>query len=274
MTDKSLNILAGYQRAIESMVVVSVGTLMHLNSISIIELRHSKLPLLMPNAASTLFAFSILCIFANLRSLWRPLRNPQRIFSFLMEMTLILYGTDFVVRQLWLPSLKVLSFLCNLLTHYTVNVNKKFLTHQAPFIDDWMRTEAFYLVRFIWALVVFIFMLDTTGVIETLQENLIKKKIKWCIDDDINFDDNLSVGETALEENLSKDDISSQSSYGENAGTNSVPFDFNELPYVAQEDIASSAHAAAGVRRRRKMSRKTKRNNKVSLNNTVKECFC
>uniref|UniRef100_A0A1B0FRA7 E3 SUMO-protein ligase PIAS2 n=1 Tax=Glossina morsitans morsitans TaxID=37546 RepID=A0A1B0FRA7_GLOMM len=162
--------------------------------------------------------------------------------------------TDFVVRQLWLPSLKVLSFLCNLLTHYTVKVNKKFLTHQAPFIDDWMRTEAFYLVRFIWALVVFIFMLDTTGVIETLQENLIKKKIKWCIDDDINFDDNLSVGETALVENLSKDDISSQSSDGENAGTNSVPFDFNELPYVAQEDIASSTHAAAGVRRRRKMS--------------------
>lgn len=254
--------MSGYKQAFESSIIVSVGLLMHLNRVSIIELQYSKLPMLKPNAASSLFVFSVLCIFSRLRPLWpQTLRRPHQFLVFLVELALILYATDLLLRQIWLPCLKVLNFLCHFLGQYIVVANQNFLTYNAPTLSGWIRNDAFYIVRFLLAVVSFIFMLDATGIIESMQAKVfhtIKEAEEFSIDD------------MPLEEKESNNNIS-EPLYMENV--RSAPFDVYDLPYVPQEDLLNLGHRV-GARRRKQPVRKTKQNAKLLLNDAASEEYC
>lgn len=255
--------MSGYKQAFESSIIVSVGLLMHLNRVSIIELQYSKLPLLTPNAASSLFVFSVLCIFSRLRPFWpQSLRKPPQLLVFIVEFALILYATDLLLRQIWLPCLKVLNFLCHFLGQYVVVANQNFLTYNAPTLSGWIRNDAFYIVRFLLAVVSFIFMLDATGIIESIQA-----KVFSCRKTVEEF----SLDEIPLLEKESDSNIS-EPLYMENA--RSAPFDVYELPYVPQEDLLNLGHRVGARQRRKQPVRKTKQKAKLSLTDAINEEFC
>lgn len=272
-----------YQKLIESSVIVLIGLFMHLNRISIIELKYSRLPLLTPNVASSLFVFSVLCILTKLRPLWpSALRKPQRALIFFIELSLILYANDFLLRQVWLPSLKLLNFICRFLGQYVIVANESFLANNAPTLSSWIRNDAFYMARFLLAVIAFVFMIDITGILEfTLNavrpSDSTSNKLRYFrgnIDDDT--PDPLAAyayDEPLME--LNSPSIPSSDTHSLNnslAELDSSNFDVNDLPYVPQEDLLNLGHRV-GARRRRQPMRKAKRG-KVLLNEAENECTC
>lgn len=269
-----------YQKLIESSVIVLIGVFMHLNRISIIELKYSRLPLLTPNVASSLFVFSVLCILTKLRPLWpSALRKPQRALIFFIELSLILYANDFLLRQVWLPGLKLLNFICRFLGQYVIVANESFLANNAPTLSSWIRNDAFYMARFLLAVIAFVFMIDITGILEfTL--NVLRPRdsntlhyIRGSIDDDTsdplaayNYDEPLMDLNPPIP---SSDTHSLSNILPELESSN---FDVNDLPYVPQEDLLNLGHRV-GARRRRQPMRKAKRG-KVLLNEAENECTC
>lgn len=264
-----------YQQLVESSIIVGTGLFMHLNRISVIELRHSKLPMLTPNAASSLFVFSVLCVLTKLRPLWpNALRKPQRFLIFLIEMALILYATDFLLRQVWLPSLKLLNFICHFLSQYVVVANEDYLARSAPRFSSWIRNDAFYLARFFLAVVAFIFMIDITGMTDVLcaKFKFYKGGVGFMSDnssmndDDEDDDDNRGMRDDEDDVRDENDDIPVTSARRDE-------FNVNDLPYVPQEDLLNIGHRV-GARRRRNPIRKSKRLAKLMLNDPDNECFC
>lgn len=229
----------------ESAIIIFVGMFMHLYRISIIELRYSKLPLLTPNAASSLFVFSVLCLFAKLRPLWpQTLRMPQKFLIFLVELALILCATDFLLRQVWLPSLRLLNFICNYLAHYVLAANQSFILYNAPELSNWIRNDAFYIARFMLAVSSFIFMIDSTGMMQVL-------KAKDFV--------NIKKLDTICPDVLQTSDNKMQD-FNQNVGPlKSVPFDVYQLPCVPQEDILIMAHRVGKGRKGSTGGRKKKK---------------
>lgn len=256
---------SGYKQFIESLVIISVGTTMHLNRISIVELRYSKLPMLSPNAASCLFVFSILCILSKLRPFWpKTLRKPQQILVYFVELSLILYASEFLVRQVWLPSLKLLNFVCHFLSQYIIVANQNFLDYSAVRLSHWIRDDGFYLARFLLAAAAFVFMLDATGVIELIQHQIKSQKaIKFLVGGNENNRRLLrSLANSYGPENLEKS-----------------KFDPNELPYVSQEDLPNLDVVSGSTRRKRQQPvRKAKRRPptypKFNFNDDFNEFSC
>lgn len=228
----------------ETTIIICVGMFMHLYRLSIIELRSSKLPVLMPNAASSLFVFSILCLFAKLRPLWpQVLHMPQKFLIFLVELALILCSTDFLLHQLWLPSLRLLNFICNYLGHYVLVANQNYMLYNAPQLSNWIRNEAFYIARFMLSVIVFIFMIKTTDIMQLLRPKILNNIP--------NVNAKLSeVIETSNENQL-------QGIRRSFVCLKSAPFDVNQLPCVPQEDILIMAHRAS--RRRKSCGRRRKK---------------
>ena len=225
----------------ESAIIIFVGMFMHLYRISIIELRYSRLLLLTPNAASSLFVFSVLSTFAKLRPLWpQTLRMPQKFLIFLVELALILCATDFILRQVWLPTLRLLNFICNYLAHYVLAANQGFIIYNAPEFSNWIRNDAFYIARFTLAVTSFIFMIDSTGMMQVLKaKNFVNiKKLETICPDVIQTSDNKMQ---EFNQNVSP--------------LRSVPFDVYQLPCVPQEDIIIMAHRAV----RRRMGRRKRK---------------
>lgn len=270
-----------YHKFLESVVIVTTGVIMHLNSISIIELKYTKLPMLTPNAASTLFVFSSLCVLSKLRPLWpNVLRKPQRILIFIVEMALILYAMDFLLRQVWLPCLKLLNFICHFLGQYVIVANEDFLANNAPRISSWIRDDGFYIIRFLLAVVVFIFMLDTTGIWELCQTKNRCHNLQSASPSATQF--STHIGGSAIYSNhqphaVMSDDLS-RALLDENLPRNSQDFNVHDLPYVPQEDLLNLGHRV-GARRRRNPVRNARRSSssnekKIILNNGDNECFC
>lgn len=269
-----------YQKLVESSVIVLIGLFMHMNRISIIELKYSRLPLLTPNVASSLFVFSVLCILTKLRPLWpSALRKPQRALIFFIELSLILYANDFLLRQVWLPSLKLLNFICRFLGQYVIVANESFLANNAPTLSSWIRNDAFYMARFLLAVIAFVFMIDITGILEfTLKvirpsDSCALRYFGGNIDDDnadplaaYNYD------EPMLDLSVPIPSSDTHSLTNSLVELDSTSFDVNDLPYVPQEDLLNLGHRV-GARRRRQPMRKAKRG-KVVLNETENECTC
>lgn len=269
-----------YQKLVESSVIVLIGLFMHMNRISIIELKYSRLPLLTPNVASSLFVFSVLCILTKLRPLWpSALRKPQRALIFFIELSLILYANDFLLRQVWLPSLKLLNFICRFLGQYVIVANESFLANNAPTLSSWIRNDAFYMARFLLAVIAFVFMIDITGILEfTLKvirpsDSSTLRYFGGNIDDDnadplaaYNYD------EPMLDLSVPIPSSDTHSLTNSLVELDSTSFDVNDLPYVPQEDLLNLGHRV-GARRRRQPMRKAKRG-KVVLNETENECTC
>ncbi|CAD7013302.1 unnamed protein product [Ceratitis capitata] len=265
-----------YQKLIESSVIVMIGLFMHLNRISMIELKYSRLPLLTPNISSSLFVFSVLCILTKLRPLWpSALRKPQRALIFFIELALILYANDFLLRQVWLPSLKLLNFICRFLGQYVIVANEAFLANNAPTLSSWIRNDAFYMARFLLAVIAFTFMIDITGILEFIL-NIVRPIEVVAVRNFLGRNDEppdplalYQYDEPVMDIGMSMRSAGSLLLPTEMDSTN---FDVNDLPYVPQEDLLNLGHRV-GARRRRQPMRKAK-SGKVLVNNAENECTC
>ncbi|KNC32826.1 hypothetical protein FF38_10808 [Lucilia cuprina] len=241
---------------IESAIIICLGIFMHLHGLSIIELRYSKLPLLTPNAASSLFVLSVLGMLTKLRIfLPQTKRMPQKFLIYLVELALILYATDLILRQIWLPSLRLLNFLCHFLGQYIITSNQNFLTYNAPQLADWIRNEAFYIARFLLAAITFLIALNVTGLVKLLQATLAFGRNNNMSEDLLNnevmpYSDYYSIN-SATKQNIDS--------------LKQLPFDVYELPCVPQEDILNLANRVANRQKKPKTMRKTKRKKISSL---------
>lgn len=161
----------------EFFAIVASGMYLHLKQLSIIDLKHSKLPGIQPNPASAIFVFSVLCVLAKSRPYWpRCLRPPPRILRFFVELFLTLYVTDRILRQVWIPMLKFVNFMCNFLSDYMVVVNTSLLANQTMAVAAWLRSRAFYYVRYMISMSVFYFMAEVTGLAEYCRD--VKNRLK------------------------------------------------------------------------------------------------
>lgn len=170
LTKKSFIQMARWSRnqtmdLLRSIIIVSIGTLMHIFSISIIELRYSNLPMLKANVASTIFTFSILCILSKARSFWpNKLRKPPAILLFICELAFVLYVNDFILRHTWLPCLKLINTICYHLSNTVVSTNKSIFRRKPVYIAEVIRNDVFFILRLLLSIAVFIIMLDVTGI--------------------------------------------------------------------------------------------------------------
>lgn len=237
---------------------------MHLFGLSIIELRYSKFPLLSPNAASTLFVLSVLGMFTKLRT-WLPkaTRKPQKFLIFLIELALILYGTDLIVRQIWVPSLKLLNLCCHFLGQYVLRANQNFLLYNAPQLSSWIRNDAFYITRFLLALITFLFTINLSGFLEVLKTTEIgggSNNIVDLTNHENRFDCNVYSNSLRSSQNI--EHIQQKS------------FNVDDLPCVPQEDILNFARRVCPTQRKQKFARKNKRKTKVFLDDDSSEYNC
>lgn len=155
-----------YVNLLRSIIIVLIGTFMHIFSISITELRYSNLPILKANVASTIFTFSILCILSKARTFWpNKLRKPPPSLLFLCELAFILYATDFLLRHTWLPCLKVINSFCFYLSNSMVEqTNKEIFWFKSIYLAEFVRNDVFFILRLLLSIIVFIIMLDITGI--------------------------------------------------------------------------------------------------------------
>lgn len=145
-----------FRQCFEFLLIISCGVFLHLNRISILDLKLSKLPGLVPSFSSTIFIFSILAILIAKMPSWpRQLKEPTWIIKLLIELFLILYVTDLVMRNFWVPILKVVGFLCK--------SSSSGLSKRIPFLSKWISKSGYYLLRFFISISTFVLMLEVVG---------------------------------------------------------------------------------------------------------------
>lgn len=148
-------------------LIVSSGVYLHINRISILDLKVSKLPGLVPSLSSTIFIFSILLILvAKLPSWPKHLKEPTWIIKVLLELFLILYLTDLIMRNFWVPALKLIGFFCK--------VTASYLSDKIPFLSVWINKSGYYVVRFLIAASTFALVVEVLGFQVTIREFLEK----------------------------------------------------------------------------------------------------
>lgn len=153
------------RKCFEYLLIVSIGVYLHINRISILDLKVSKLPGLVPSLSSTLFIFSILIILVEKLPSWpKQLMEPTWIIKLLIECFLVLYVTDLVMRNFWVPVLKVVGFLCNFLSQS--------LSRKLPSIAMWVSRNGYFLARFLIAISSFILMVEVVDVQSIYKEIL------------------------------------------------------------------------------------------------------
>lgn len=251
----------------ETALIIGLGMFKHFYGFSIIELNYSKLPLLAPNAASSLFVLSILCMLSKIRTFWtQTSQMPQRFIIFLLELSLILYACDFILYQLWLPTLKLLNFLCHFLGQYVITSNQNFLIYKAPQLSKFIRNDGFYFMRFLLAAGIFVLMLNVTGCLKRLKQLILKaeenfKTVDLTKADNMYYED-YNVGNGTTLQNI-------------NTTRNLMPIDVYELPCVPPEDILNLSNRSVVSKQKKPRSlRKTKRKSRVLLDDDLDEYNC
>lgn len=148
---------------IRSLTIISIGTMMHLYSISIIDLRHLSLPMLRANVASTFVTFSTLCILSRVRIWPERLRKPPALLLFVCELAMILSVTDLILRCIWIPCLRLLNYFFQTLSYAILDSEWNFVLFTRQQVAEWVRNEGYFLLRLLLSLIVFGVMLDITG---------------------------------------------------------------------------------------------------------------
>lgn len=142
---------------------------MHYYRISVLKTNVSMLS----NAASCVFVVSVLGVFAKLRSLLpKPIRMHKRLFIFLVELMVVLYAADSALQQIWLPYLRLVNLLCLFLGEYIKRYNQSFIMLNIPKMARWIHNDAFYTVRWLSSISIFLIMLYVIGFTKLLQSNL------------------------------------------------------------------------------------------------------
>ncbi|KAL5286351.1 hypothetical protein ACFFRR_007773 [Megaselia abdita] len=145
-----------FSKCFEFILIVGCGVFLHLNRISILDLKLSNLPGLVPSLSSTIFIFSILSILVAKVPSWpKQLKEPTWVIKLLIELFLILYVTDLVMRNFWVPVLKLVSFICKFLS--------TILSNKMPFLSIWIGKNGYYFVRFLIAISTFALMFEVLG---------------------------------------------------------------------------------------------------------------
>lgn len=151
-----------FTKFLEYIAIVGCGLYLHLNRISILDLKITKLPGLCPSFASTIFIFSILSLFAIGKPSWPSQPNESRkIIKFLIELSLIMYSVDLLMRHFWVPCLKLISFFCK--------TSSRYLKDKSPILSSWLADYGYYTLKCLIALAVFSFMLEVVGFHEALR---------------------------------------------------------------------------------------------------------
>ncbi|KAH8254878.1 hypothetical protein KR038_007346, partial [Drosophila bunnanda] len=130
--------------------IIFVGTVMHLQRLSPFGACCPRATQLVPNAASTIVAVSLLMALTK----WRPIRGPmaakmnlsQRILRLLVELTTITCMVEFLLVRIWLPMLVGLIGVCDWVTEGWRKLN---FLKLADFIN-----KCFYTFRLVLALIV------------------------------------------------------------------------------------------------------------------------
>ncbi|KAH8388679.1 hypothetical protein KR200_000441, partial [Drosophila serrata] len=132
---------------IEDSSIVFVGIVMHLQKFSVFAAGNPTATLLLPNAASTLVAFSLLMALSK----WRPIRGPagttmhlsHRILRLLVELTTITSLVEYLLVRIWVPMLVALIKVCDWITEGYLEQN---FPKVANFVD-----KSYYTIRFVLA---------------------------------------------------------------------------------------------------------------------------
>lgn len=156
-----------FSKFMEYIAIVGCGLYLHLNRISILDLKITRLPGMIPSFASTIFIFSVLSLFAIGKPSWpNQAQESRRLIKFLIELSLIMYSVDLLMRHFWVPTLKVLSIFCKNGSWY--------LKDKHPVLSSWVADNGFFLLKTIIAMLMFLFMLEVIGFQEAVKEQYSK----------------------------------------------------------------------------------------------------
>lgn len=146
--------LVKFSKFVEYFMIVGSGLYLHLNRLSIWDMRITNIPGLVPSLASTIFIFSVLNIFAIGKPTW-PAKNSRKLIKFIIELALILYSVEMILRHFWVPALKVVSLLCK---H-----GSRSLRDKIPMLSMWLAESGYGTMKLVMALATLGFMLEIVG---------------------------------------------------------------------------------------------------------------
>lgn len=169
---------AAKRSRVEFVATVCTGMILHFKKISVADLKYSSTPGMEPNLASSLFCLSILCMIASYRTIWsKPLARFPRPILFLFSLTIALFVTDFVLRNVWIPTVKNLFWSCQFLGNSIGNISTGVWVKRMQNTSFYIKRDAIYVLRFVLAVWSFCAMLYVTGFMAYVR-NLWKPKIK------------------------------------------------------------------------------------------------
>lgn len=161
-----------FSKFVEYFLIVGSGLYLHLNRLSILDLKITKLPGLTPSLASTIFVFSILNIFAIGKPSWPgQAKDSRELIKVFIELSLILYSVEMIMRHFWLPVLKLVSFLCK---H-----TSRGLRNKSPGLSMWIAENGYFAFKLLFAIATLVLMMEVVG-FNTAFKRFIENSLKNC----------------------------------------------------------------------------------------------